>query len=150
MYPDSDTIGVFAGGENDLVFRRGTAVPWSYGEEGWDKAGYGPRSVAFRPSELDPGPAEDPLELRHRVVGDLDLTKARDPGRALLAQRPERERPVVVRGGILLGVVVDRNLQDGSVLPGRVDLPAPVLAEERGVEPELGEPVADERRNVAS
>ena len=39
VYPDSDTIGVFAGGENDLVFRRGTAVPWSYGEEGWDKAG---------------------------------------------------------------------------------------------------------------
>jgi uncharacterized cupin superfamily protein len=40
VYPDSDTIGVFPGDEvNDLVFRRGTAVPWSYGEEGWDKAG---------------------------------------------------------------------------------------------------------------
>jgi uncharacterized cupin superfamily protein len=39
VYPDSDTIGVFAGdGENDLVFERGTAVPWAHGEEGWDKA----------------------------------------------------------------------------------------------------------------
>ena len=39
VYPDSDTIGVFPGDEaNDLVFRRGTAVPWSYGEEGWNKA----------------------------------------------------------------------------------------------------------------
>lgn len=39
VYPDSDTIGVFPGdGENDLVFERRTAVPWSYGEDGWDKA----------------------------------------------------------------------------------------------------------------
>ena len=39
MYPDSDTIGVFPGDEeNDLIFRRDTAVPWAYGEEGWDKA----------------------------------------------------------------------------------------------------------------
>ena len=38
VYPDSDTIGVFAGGENDLVFERGTAVPWAHGEEGWHKA----------------------------------------------------------------------------------------------------------------
>jgi uncharacterized cupin superfamily protein len=39
VYPDSDTIGVFPGNEaDDLVFRRDTAVPWSYGEEGWDKA----------------------------------------------------------------------------------------------------------------
>jgi uncharacterized cupin superfamily protein len=39
VYPDSDTIGVWPGNEADeLVFRRGTAVPWSYGEEGWDKA----------------------------------------------------------------------------------------------------------------
>ncbi len=39
VYPDSDTIGVFPGDDvNDLVFKRGTAVPWSYGEEGWDKA----------------------------------------------------------------------------------------------------------------
>ena len=35
VYPDSDTIGVWAGDEeNDLVFRRGTAVPWSHGEDG--------------------------------------------------------------------------------------------------------------------
>ena len=39
VYPDSDTIGVFTGDEaEDLVFKRSTAVPWSYGEEGWDKA----------------------------------------------------------------------------------------------------------------
>jgi len=35
VYPDSDTIGVFvAGEENDTVYRRGTAVPWSFGMEG--------------------------------------------------------------------------------------------------------------------
>jgi uncharacterized cupin superfamily protein len=39
VYPDSDTIGVYPGDEeNDLVFERGTAVPWSHGEEGWDRA----------------------------------------------------------------------------------------------------------------
>jgi uncharacterized cupin superfamily protein len=39
VYPDSDTIGVWPGNEaDDLVFRRDTAVPWSYGEEGWDRA----------------------------------------------------------------------------------------------------------------
>jgi uncharacterized cupin superfamily protein len=39
VYPDSDTVGVWAGGEDDLVFRRDSAVPWSYGEEGWNTAG---------------------------------------------------------------------------------------------------------------
>jgi uncharacterized cupin superfamily protein len=39
VYPDSDKIGVFPGNEDDeLIFERGTAVPWSHGEEGWDKA----------------------------------------------------------------------------------------------------------------
>ena len=39
VYPDSDTIGVFPGDEdNDLVFERRTAVPWAHGEDGWDKA----------------------------------------------------------------------------------------------------------------
>jgi uncharacterized cupin superfamily protein len=39
VYPDSDKIGVFPGEEaNELIFRRGTAVPWADGEEGWDKA----------------------------------------------------------------------------------------------------------------
>ena len=34
VYPDSDKIGVWPGDEeNDLVFNRGTAVPWS---ETWD------------------------------------------------------------------------------------------------------------------
>jgi uncharacterized cupin superfamily protein len=33
VYPDSDKIGVWPGDEaNDLVFKRGTAVPWSEGE----------------------------------------------------------------------------------------------------------------------
>jgi uncharacterized cupin superfamily protein len=37
VYPDSDKIGVWPGEEeNDLVFKRGTAVPWSEGEEGWE------------------------------------------------------------------------------------------------------------------
>jgi len=39
VYPDSDTIGVFPGDDtNDLVFERRTAVPWSHGEEDWDRA----------------------------------------------------------------------------------------------------------------
>src|SRR4029453_1410471 len=38
VYPDSDTMGVWAGGENDLVFERGKAVPWAHGEEGWNTA----------------------------------------------------------------------------------------------------------------
>ena len=39
VYPDSDKIGIWAGNEaDDLIFRRGTAVAWSDGEEGWDTA----------------------------------------------------------------------------------------------------------------
>jgi uncharacterized cupin superfamily protein len=39
VYPDGDTIGVWPGNEADeLIFKRGTAVPWAHGEEGWDKA----------------------------------------------------------------------------------------------------------------
>ena len=38
VYPDSDKIGVWSGDEaNELVFERGSAVPWSHGEEGWDR-----------------------------------------------------------------------------------------------------------------
>jgi uncharacterized cupin superfamily protein len=40
VYPDSDKILVGLGDDADeLIFKRGTAVPWSEGEEGWDKAG---------------------------------------------------------------------------------------------------------------
>jgi hypothetical protein len=40
VYPDSDKILVGLGDDDDeLIFKRGTAVPWSEGEEGWDKAG---------------------------------------------------------------------------------------------------------------
>jgi uncharacterized cupin superfamily protein len=39
VYPDSDTIGVWAGNDtDDLVFKRDTAVPWAHGEEGWNRA----------------------------------------------------------------------------------------------------------------
>jgi uncharacterized cupin superfamily protein len=38
VYPDSDKVGVFPDDENELFFERGTAVPWSHGEEGWNKA----------------------------------------------------------------------------------------------------------------
>jgi uncharacterized cupin superfamily protein len=39
VYPDSDKIAVWSGHEPDeLIFERRTAVPWSHGEEGWDRA----------------------------------------------------------------------------------------------------------------
>jgi uncharacterized cupin superfamily protein len=38
VYPDSDTIGIWAGGGDDLVFERGSAVPWAHDEEGWQNA----------------------------------------------------------------------------------------------------------------
>jgi uncharacterized cupin superfamily protein len=38
VYPDSDKIGVFPGDEaDDLIFKRGTAVEWAEGEEGWNR-----------------------------------------------------------------------------------------------------------------
>ena len=38
VYPDSDKVGVWAGGDDDVIFRRGSAVEWADGEEGWDQA----------------------------------------------------------------------------------------------------------------
>jgi len=39
VYPDSDKIGVWSGNAPDeLIFKRGTAVPWAEGEEGWHLA----------------------------------------------------------------------------------------------------------------
>ena len=39
VYPDSEKIGVWPGNEaDDLIFRRSTAVPWSEGEDDWEKA----------------------------------------------------------------------------------------------------------------
>jgi uncharacterized cupin superfamily protein len=39
VYPDSDKIGVWSGNEPDeLIFERGSAVPWTQGEEGWHLA----------------------------------------------------------------------------------------------------------------
>ena len=35
VYPDSDKVGVFVDETSELFFKRGTAVPWSEGEEGW-------------------------------------------------------------------------------------------------------------------
>jgi uncharacterized cupin superfamily protein len=40
VYPDSDKVAVWPGHEPDeLIFERGTAVPWSHGEDGWNQAG---------------------------------------------------------------------------------------------------------------
>ena len=39
VYPDSDKIAVWPGNESDeLIFKRESAVPWSHGEEGWERA----------------------------------------------------------------------------------------------------------------
>jgi uncharacterized cupin superfamily protein len=39
VYPDSDKIGVWSGsGQDELIFKRGTAVPWSEDEDGWHLA----------------------------------------------------------------------------------------------------------------
>jgi uncharacterized cupin superfamily protein len=39
VYPDSDKIGIWSGNAPDeLIFKRGDAVGWSEGEEGWDLA----------------------------------------------------------------------------------------------------------------
>jgi len=38
VYPDGGTVGVWTD-DDDLVFRRATAVPWAHGEEGWHLAG---------------------------------------------------------------------------------------------------------------
>jgi uncharacterized cupin superfamily protein len=39
VYPDSDKVAVWSGEEaDDLIFKRGTAVEWAEGEEGWHLA----------------------------------------------------------------------------------------------------------------
>ena len=39
VYPDSTKIGVWSGNStDDLIFVRDSAVPWSHGEEGWNRA----------------------------------------------------------------------------------------------------------------
>jgi uncharacterized cupin superfamily protein len=39
VYPDSDKIAVWPGDAADeLIFERSSAVPWSHGEEGWERA----------------------------------------------------------------------------------------------------------------
>jgi uncharacterized cupin superfamily protein len=39
VYPDSDKIGIWPGNEaDDSIFKRGTAVDWSEGEDGWHLA----------------------------------------------------------------------------------------------------------------
>ena len=38
VYPDSGKVGVYPGSEaDDLTFLRESAVPWSHGEDGWDR-----------------------------------------------------------------------------------------------------------------
>jgi uncharacterized cupin superfamily protein len=41
IYPDSNKLGVWPAGddtENDLLFVRDMAVPWTHGEDGWERA----------------------------------------------------------------------------------------------------------------
>jgi uncharacterized cupin superfamily protein len=40
VYPDSNKVGVWPGAfdQNGLIFVRDSAVPWSHGEDGWDRA----------------------------------------------------------------------------------------------------------------
>ena len=39
VYPDSDKIGVWTEEQPEgLIFVRGSAVPWSHGEAGWEQA----------------------------------------------------------------------------------------------------------------
>jgi uncharacterized cupin superfamily protein len=38
VYPDSDKVGVWPDDETEFIFVRDTAVPWSHGEDGWNKA----------------------------------------------------------------------------------------------------------------
>lgn len=39
VYPDSDKVGVYPGDSaDDVIFRRGNAVPRSDGEDGWNRA----------------------------------------------------------------------------------------------------------------
>jgi uncharacterized cupin superfamily protein len=39
VYPDSNKLGVWPGNEaDDLIVPRDAAVPWSHGEDGWDRA----------------------------------------------------------------------------------------------------------------
>jgi uncharacterized cupin superfamily protein len=40
VYPDSDKVGVFTDAEDEgLFFKRGSAVAWEEGEQGWENAG---------------------------------------------------------------------------------------------------------------
>jgi uncharacterized cupin superfamily protein len=40
VYPDSDKIGVWADADDEaFFFKRGTAVEWAEGEDGWNRAG---------------------------------------------------------------------------------------------------------------
>jgi hypothetical protein len=106
--------------------------------------------AAFRSPQRDAGLAKDVLQRRDRIGIDLRLAEARDPQRALLVQQSNHQRPVVLGSRILVGVVVDRDLEDGPVWPLRVRLPAPVLVEERRVEPALRQSLGDERGDVSA
>jgi uncharacterized cupin superfamily protein len=38
VYPNSDKVAVWPGGDAEYIFERHTAVTWAHGEEGWNKA----------------------------------------------------------------------------------------------------------------
>ena len=68
VYPDSDTIGVWPGDEtNDLVFERGTAVPWAHGEKDWKRRTDGPQA--------------DPQQRRRERVADRHRERVRGVAR---------------------------------------------------------------------
>ena len=93
----------------------------------------GPSGAVF--AERDPGLTKDLLQRRDRFGIDLDLAKAGYSQLAFLVERPQHERPVVLRGSIPVRVVVDGDLEHRLVRTLPVGLPAPVLVEERGLEP---------------
>jgi hypothetical protein len=87
-----------------------------------------------------PGSAKDVLERRDRIGVDLHLLEARkDAERTPLAKRADHQDPVVLGSRLLVGIVVDRDLELGRVGALPVHQPAPVLVEERRVVPTLDE-----------
>ncbi len=49
-YPDSDKVGVWTDGfdPDGLIFARDTSVPWSHGEDGWERADGSSITLALR------------------------------------------------------------------------------------------------------
>jgi len=100
--------------------------------------------------ECDRGVAEDALDRRDRIGAELALADAWDPEQAFPPQRTQHQPPLVLCRRLLVGVVVDRDLEYRPARVVRVDLPASALVEERGIKATLREAGGDERGNVAA